>query len=51
MAAAFRDIIDLCNTDPCTWRADTTDKDWMELLARIGDIAHRGLYGEHYDDK
>ncbi len=46
MESALRDIIDLCNTDGCTWRADTTHEDWMSLIHKIEDAAHRGLYGD-----
>ncbi len=46
MSEAFRDIIDLCDTAPATYLASATHEDWMELIGRIDDIAHRGLYGE-----
>ena len=46
MAEAFRDIIDLCNTDPCTWRADTTDADWMKLLAKIVEAFIFAAFGQ-----
>ncbi len=45
MSEAFRDIIALCDT-VITRRPDATEEDWVQLLARIDDIAHRGLYGK-----
>ena len=50
MKDALRDIIDMCNTDPCLWRADTTEEDWQKLIAKIEDTAHRGLYGNQQQD-
>ncbi len=46
MKTALLDIIDVCNTDACTWRADTTNKDWENLVRKIDSIAHLGLYDQ-----
>lgn len=46
MEAAFLEIIDLCNTAPATYLASTTHEDWMELIGKLDDIAHDGMYGK-----
>ena len=45
MYDALIDIIDLCNTDPCIIYSDTTNEQWTELIDKINDIAHLGIYG------
>ncbi len=47
MADAFIDIIDLCKTDPCTWKSDVSKEDWTKLIRRIDEVAHYGLYGDN----
>ncbi len=47
MANAFIDIIDLCKTDPCTWKKNVSHEDWAKLVRRIGEAAHYGLYGDN----
>jgi hypothetical protein len=51
MREALIDIVDMVNTDQCTWLASTTDEDWMKFIRRIEDVAHRGLYGEETEEK
>lgn len=44
MIEAFQEIIDLCNTHHCTNR-DCSHEQWMELIDKIDEVAHRGAYG------
>ncbi len=46
MTDAFIDIIDICKTDPCTWKTDVSKEDWTNLIRRIDEVAHYGLYGD-----
>ena len=40
----LQDIVDICNTDPVTWR-DMKVRDYDKVLAKIDEIAH-GYFGD-----
>jgi hypothetical protein len=41
----LQDIVDICNTDPITWRHSPLSEDYEQVLSKIDDIAH-GYFNE-----